>query len=36
MFAHMRTERRLLGFDAGDWSMLVVGLALVALLALLV
>ena len=28
--------RRLLGFDTGDWSILVVGVALAALLALLV
>ena len=32
MFAHTRTEHRLLGFDIGDWSILVVGFALVALL----
>jgi hypothetical protein len=36
MFAHTRTEHRLLGFDIGDWSILVVGFALVALLTLLV
>ena len=36
MFAYMRTERRLFGFGVGDWSILVVGLALVALLTLLV
>ncbi len=28
--------RRLLGFDTGDWSMLLVGVALVGLLTLLV
>ena len=36
MFAHTRTKHRLLGFDIGDWSILVVGFALVALLTLLV
>jgi hypothetical protein len=36
MFAHTRTEHWLLGFDIGDWSILVVGFALVALLTLLV
>ncbi len=36
MPAHTRTERRLLGFDTGDWSILGVGLALVASLTLLV
>jgi hypothetical protein len=36
MSVHMRTARRLLGFDAGDWSILIIGLALVALLPLLV
>ncbi len=36
MFAYTRTERRLLGFDAGDWSIIIVGLGLVALLTLLV
>jgi hypothetical protein len=35
MFAHMRTERRLFGFDAGDWSIIVLGLGLVATLTLL-
>ena len=35
MTAYTRTDRRLLGFDPGDWSILVGGLALVALLALL-
>jgi hypothetical protein len=28
--------RRLLGFDTGDWSILVLGLALAALLTLLI
>jgi hypothetical protein len=36
MFAYSRTEQRLLGFDAGDWSIIVVGLGLVASLTLLV
>jgi hypothetical protein len=36
MFASIRTERRLLGFDTGDWSILTAGLALVGLLILLV
>jgi hypothetical protein len=36
VFAHMTAERRLLGLDAGDWSLLVGGFALVALLALFV
>ena len=36
MTAHTRTDRRLLGFDVGDWSILGGGLALVALLSLLV
>ncbi len=35
MFAQIRTQRRLLGFDSGDWSIFVVGLALVGLLILL-
>ncbi len=35
MFAHIRTERRLFGFDGGDWSILSVGLAVVGLLILL-
>ena len=35
MLAHIVIERRLLGFDLGDWSMLFVGLALAGLLALL-
>ncbi len=32
MTAYTRTDRRLLGFDMGDWSILGGGLALVALL----
>jgi hypothetical protein len=36
MFAYMMTERRLFGFNAGDWSIIVAGLALVASLTLLV
>jgi hypothetical protein len=36
MFAHTRIQRRLLGFDIGDWSIILVGFALVALLTLLV
>jgi hypothetical protein len=36
MTAYSRTDRRLLGFDMGDWSILAGGLALVALLTLLV
>jgi len=36
MTAYSRTDRRLLGFDMGDWSILGGGLALVALLTLLV
>ena len=35
MLAHIVIERRLLGFDLGDWSMLFVGLALAGLLVLL-
>jgi hypothetical protein len=35
MFAYTRTERRLLGFDAGDWSIIVLSLALIASLTLL-
>jgi len=35
MTAYSRTDRRLLGFDMGDWSILGGGLALVALLTLL-
>lgn len=34
--ADMRTERRLLGFDMGDWSILLVGLGLVGLMVVLV
>jgi hypothetical protein len=36
MFTHMTAEGRLLGFDIGDWAMLVGGLTLAALVALLV
>ena len=36
MTAYTRLDRRLLGFDMGDWSILGGGLALVALLTLLV
>ena len=36
MTTYTRTDRRLFGFDVGDWSILSVGLALVALLTLLV
>jgi hypothetical protein len=28
MFMHVATERRLLGFDTGDWSIFIVGIAL--------
>ena len=35
MLAYMRTERRLFGFGPGDWSIIVLGLALVASLTLL-
>ena len=35
MFGRMSDEGRLLGLNPGDWSMLVGGLALVALVALL-
>ena len=35
MFARMTSEGRLLGFDRGDWAMLLGGFALVGLLALL-
>jgi hypothetical protein len=35
MFAYMTTERRLFGFDAADWSIIVLSLALVASLTLL-
>jgi hypothetical protein len=35
MTAYSRTDRRLLGFDMGDWSIIGGGLALVALLTLL-
>ena len=36
MTAYTRTDRRLLGFDVGDWSILGGGLALVTLLTWLV
>lgn len=36
MFASIRTEGRLLGFDSGDWSILTAGLALVGLLIFLI
>jgi hypothetical protein len=36
MTASTRTDRRLLGFDMGDWSILGVGVGLVGLLTLLV
>jgi hypothetical protein len=36
MFARMTVEGRLFGFDFGDWSVLLTGLALTGFLALLV
>jgi energy-coupling factor transporter transmembrane protein EcfT len=36
MNAHVTTEYRLLGFDTGDWTIMGIGIALVALLLLLV
>ena len=36
MSEDMTTERRLFGFDVGDWSILLVGLTLVGLMVLLV
>jgi hypothetical protein len=36
MFARMMVEKRFLGFDAGDWTMLFGGLTLAGFLALLV
>jgi hypothetical protein len=36
MFARVVAKRRLLGFDAGDWSLLVAGLALAGLVAMLI
>ena len=36
MSEDMRTDRRLLGFDVGDWSILFVGVTLVGLIVLLV
>jgi hypothetical protein len=35
MFAEVITEGRLLGFDAGDWSLLIGGFFLAGLLTLL-
>jgi hypothetical protein len=34
--ARLTTDGRLLGFDTGDWSMLLAGFVLAALVALLV
>ena len=36
MNSHASTEYRLLGFDTGDWSIMGIGIVLVALLLLLV
>ena len=36
MFTRMTAEGRLLGFDIGDWTMLLGGLTLAGLVALLV
>jgi hypothetical protein len=36
MFARMTVEGRLLGFDAGDWSMLLSSLMLAGFIALMV
>jgi hypothetical protein len=36
MNAHVTTEYRLLGFDSGDWSIMGIGMVLVALPLLLV
>jgi hypothetical protein len=36
MFAATTVERRLLGFDIGDWSVFVFGVALISLLTLLI
>jgi hypothetical protein len=36
MFAHLTAEGRLLGFDTGDWALLLGGFTLVGFLALLV
>jgi hypothetical protein len=36
MFARATAKRPLLGLDAGDWSNLIAGIALVGLLTLLV
>ena len=35
MLTCMTVERRLLGFDSGDWSILFIGLMLAGLLSLL-
>jgi hypothetical protein len=35
MFARMTTDGRLFGFDFGDWSVLLTGLALTGFLSLL-
>jgi hypothetical protein len=36
MFTRVTANRRLFGFDAGDWAMLIAGMVLVGLLTLLV
>jgi hypothetical protein len=36
MFVQIAAERRLLGFDTGDWSILVAGIALMCCLLVLV
>jgi hypothetical protein len=36
MFARIATEGRLLGFDLGDWSVLLTGVVLTGFLSLLV
>jgi hypothetical protein len=36
MSVDMRTERRFLGFDMGDWSILLVGLALLGVMVMFV
>jgi hypothetical protein len=36
MFARVVAKRRLFGFDADDWSLLVAGLALAGLMAMLI
>jgi len=35
MLARVSIERRLFGFDTGDWTMLVAGIVLIGLLAVL-